>query len=221
MPSLPKSPRIHAIPIDHQLNPLLGGDLVAIDGLVTAVPHREDDPPLGRAVDLHAEIAPVPAAGHVEGGHRFLDRGHLAIERRDGMGRGHVAEVHRGCVAALLEVEVGALDGGTVEHQGFELTRILPLRIERPEVEILIPGAFDREGAEVGRHRFRARSAADGHLAESPGHGQAQLGFTPLGQLQAKLRLERAGLIQRPPSSGWKTASRASRCKSSSRCWPS
>jgi hypothetical protein len=129
---------------------LFGGDLVAIDRFVAAIPDRENDAPLGGAVDLHSEVPPVPAAGHVEGGHRFLDRGHLAVKGGYGIGRGLVAEVDGRGIAAFLEVEVGAFESGTVEDEGLELPGVQALGIERFESEVLIAGAFDRKRAKVG-----------------------------------------------------------------------
>ena len=170
-------PGIDPVALAHELHPLLGGDLVAIDRLVAAVPHRKDDAPLGGAVDLHAEVAPVPSAGHVEGGDRFLHGGHLAVEGRDGVGGSLVAQVDRGGVASLLEVEMSAIGGGAVEDQRLEVAGVPSLRIQGFETEILITGAFDDEGAEVGGLRIGGRPSAHHHLAKASGHRESQLGF--------------------------------------------
>ena len=106
--------RVNTVALALKLDPLFGGDLVPIDGFVAAVPDRENDAPFRGAVDLHAEISPVPAAGHVEGGHRFFNRGDFAIKGGDGVGRSLVTEVNRSRVAPLLEIEVGPFDGGTL-----------------------------------------------------------------------------------------------------------
>lgn len=112
-----------------------------VDRLAAAVPDGEDDPAFGRAVDLHAEIAAVPSAGHVEGGDRLLDRGHLAVERGEvGPGWRGAAQMDRGGIAPFLEIEVGLLNGRSVEKQGVEIARRPILRIEGIELEPVIAG---------------------------------------------------------------------------------
>src|SRR4051812_46404846 len=46
----------------HEDDPVGIHHLAPADGFTTAVPHAEDDPPLGLAVDLHAEVTAVPPA---------------------------------------------------------------------------------------------------------------------------------------------------------------
>src|SRR5262245_51485250 len=101
-------PRHHPFTLGYESHTVPNGHLVPVHGFVAAVPDAENDAPFSGAVDLHAEIAPVPAAGHVVGPERVFQAGHLAIERVDPDVLGHgVKQMDGGCIPPGLEIEMG------------------------------------------------------------------------------------------------------------------
>ena len=110
MPSLPKSPADNTFTLGDEPDAIFVGDLAAIDRLAAAVPDAEDDPPLRGTVDLHAEVAAMPAAGHVVRRDRVFQTRSSRSERRNlGVFIHRVHQMHRGGVAAGLEIEVRIL----------------------------------------------------------------------------------------------------------------
>src|SRR5207237_6818480 len=97
---------VNSIALPDQSDPVLWPNFATLHGFVATVPDAEDDAAFGQAVDLHPEIAAVPAAGHVKSPNRILNRGDLAVKGVDIREVGYrVEQVNRGGVAARLRVE--------------------------------------------------------------------------------------------------------------------
>src|ERR1039458_9771295 len=72
--------RINPRTFGQQGDPVLVSDFPPIHSFTAAVPDAEDDAALGGAVDLHPEVAAMPAAGHIVRPERVLQGRDLAIE---------------------------------------------------------------------------------------------------------------------------------------------
>lgn len=73
---------------------------------------------------MHAEVAPVPAAGHVVGPKRVLHSGHFSVESGDLLSPpGGIGEMDRGGISTWLEIEVGCLGDGSIEEERFDDAR--------------------------------------------------------------------------------------------------
>ena len=76
----------------------------------SSIPDAEDDPPFFRAVDLHAEVTPVPATGHVVGVDGVLHGREFGVEGFDFGFPGNRIEEVDGCgVATGLHIEMVAI----------------------------------------------------------------------------------------------------------------
>lgn len=117
-PLIAEVPREDVAAFVDQAYAILCSDLVPVDRFLAAIPNAEDDPSFGETVDLHAEVPAMPPAGHVERAGGILDGGDFVVERFDlGARFDRVHQVHGGCVAAFLEIEVRALGGWTLQLQ--------------------------------------------------------------------------------------------------------
>src|SRR6516164_6406494 len=113
-----------AIAFGDQLHAVFVCDLAAVDGLVAAVPNAEDDAALRGAIDLHAEVAAVPAASHVECPERIFERGDLAIKGGDvGQVLRGIKQVYRSGITARFQIEMRIGGGRAVKNKRFDIAR--------------------------------------------------------------------------------------------------
>src|SRR6185436_336634 len=94
-------PGIDAFALRDERHAIFVGHFAAAHGFVTAVPHAENNAALGPAVDLHPEIAAMPAARHVVSGDRIFESRDLTVECGDVRAVWKwIPEMHRRGVAA-------------------------------------------------------------------------------------------------------------------------
>ena len=100
----------HAVSLVHQAHAIDFSDAVGVGWFFSSIPDAEDDPPFFRAVDLHAEVTPVPATGHVVGVDGVLHGREFGVEGFDFGFPGNRIEEVDGCgVATGLHIEMVAI----------------------------------------------------------------------------------------------------------------
>src|ERR1035437_714852 len=175
----------------HKRDPVLVSDLTAVHRLATTVPDAEDDAALSGAVDLHAEIATVPTAGHVVGPERIFQGSDLTIERRHvGPLRHRIGEMHRGGVAPWLKIELSLFRGGALKHQRLNVPHRSARRIEGLQRELLIPCCRDVERLEWHRDGIGS-GAPDQCLVGCAGHVERSRLSAPAGN---RITIEQSSL---------------------------
>src|SRR5438270_78648 len=109
-PFVSKIASVNSVALGHQRHAVRRADLAPVHCLMAAVPHAEYNPPLSRAVHLHAEITPMPSARHIVCPNRIFHRSDLTVKSLHVCpGRNWVCQMHRGSIAALLQIEMRAL----------------------------------------------------------------------------------------------------------------
>src|ERR1041385_5671057 len=104
-----------------------GGDFAAVRRFAPAVPNAENDPALGRTIDLHAEIAAMPAARHVKSPQWIFNGRNFAIKSLDvGVALRGIEQMDRSGIAPFFQIEMSALRRRPVEDKRFQVARLLP-----------------------------------------------------------------------------------------------
>ena len=188
--------RFDALALGERLHAVLIGHALAIVRVlsVAAVPDREDDAALGGRIHLHAEVTARESARHVVSRDRVFDGGHFVVKPCDfRVLRRRIHEMHRGGVAARVEIEVRIRCGGPVEHERVEVAGGLPHGVERREFDAHIACFRDRKFA--ARHGLGLAGAGRGNFVRLLIDGAAQPGRRILRQPQNQGAIEFSGRL--------------------------
>ncbi len=111
----------YAVSLFHQAHTIDLGHTIGIGRFSPAIPDAEDDPAFFRAVDLHAEVTSVPAAGHVVGVDGILNGREFSVE---GFHLGflgyRVKQVDRCGIASGLQIEMVVIFLQSCEIEGLD-----------------------------------------------------------------------------------------------------
>ena len=192
---------VHTFALGDERRAVRGIYPVAIYGFLAAIPNAEDDAAFRGAVDLHAEVTAVPAAGFKIGPQGRLHAGDFAVESvnvRDA-GRG-IGEMHGSGVAAFLEIEMCTRGGRAIQGKRFNPASSGALVIQGFQGDGLVAGGSDGEGPKVDVGGRVARPG-DGGLMGGASHGEAELAGLAGRQMELHGAGEVAGVFElaKPP----------------------